>query len=55
MNAQQFLEYFRQLPPSTQMVLIVFVLVIIVIVIVFPGAGTNMITFLMGIKMLMGR
>jgi len=50
MNAQQFLEYFRQLPPSTQIVLIFFVLVIIVMVVVDPSAGTNVITFLLGSK-----
>lgn len=55
MNAQQFLEYFRQLSPSTQIAMIVFVLVIMMVVVVFPAAGTNLITFLLGIKMLIGR
>ncbi len=55
MNVQQFLEYFRQLPPSTQIAVIVVVLVILVVVVVFPAAGTNIITFLLGLKMLIGR
>ena len=55
MNVQQFLEYFRQLPPSTQIAVIVGVLVIIVGISLFPATGTNIITFLLGLKMLFGR
>jgi len=55
MNVQQLLEYFQHLPPSTQLAVIVGVLIIIVGVALFPASGTNLITFLLGLKMLLGR
>jgi hypothetical protein len=55
MTVQQLLEYFRRLPPSTQIAVIVGILVIIVGVAAFPTTGTNIITFLLGLKMLLGR
>jgi hypothetical protein len=55
MNIQRLLEYFRHLPPSTQLAVIVGGLVILVSIALFPAAGTNIITFLLGLKMLLGR
>lgn len=55
MNVQQFLDYFRQLPASTQVAVVVFALVFAVLLVVFPAAGTTLITFLLGLKMLIGR
>jgi hypothetical protein len=55
MNLQQLLDYFRQLPSSTQIAVIVGVLIIIVGITLYPAAGTNLVTFLLGLKMLVGR
>lgn len=55
MNTQQLLEYFRRLPSSMQLAIVVGLLIILVGIALFPAAGTNIITFLLGLKMLSGR
>ncbi len=55
MNPKQLVEDFQQLSPATQVALVVFALVVIVLLVVFPAAGTTLITFLVGLKMLLGR
>ena len=52
MSVRQLVEDFKQLPPATQVALVVFVLLVVVLLVFFPAAGTSMITFLVALKML---
>jgi hypothetical protein len=55
MRLKELLEQFQHLSPMTQVALIALVLIVLVLVIVFPQAGNSIITFLLGLKMLVGR
>jgi hypothetical protein len=52
MSVKQLVEDFQQLPPATQVALVVFMLLVVVLVVFFPAAGTSIITFLVALKML---
>lgn len=52
MSLKQGGEHFKQLPPATQVALIVCMLVIVVLLVVYPTAGTSIITFLVALNML---
>ncbi len=52
MNLKQAFEEFKQFPPATQLVLIVFALIMMVLLVIFPTAGTSIMTFLVALKML---
>jgi hypothetical protein len=52
MSVRQLVEDFQQLPPATQVALVVFVLLVVVLLVFFPAAGTSIITFLVALKML---
>jgi cell division protein FtsW (lipid II flippase) len=55
MGLKQDVEHFKQLPPVTQVALVVFALVVVVLLVVYPAAGTSLITFLVALKMLLTR
>ena len=50
MNLKQTLEELRQLPPATQVALVLFVLVLVILLAVFPTMGTSILAFLVALK-----
>jgi hypothetical protein len=55
MNLKQLVEDFQQLSPALQVALLAFALMIVVLLVFFPAAGTSIITFLIGLKMLVSK
>lgn len=52
MDYKHWFEEFKQLPSLTQIALMVFVLVMVLLLVTFPTSGTNIIAFLVALKML---
>lgn len=52
MSPKLSLEQFKQLSPVTQIALIMSITVIVVLFAFFPAVGTNIVTFLIALKML---
>jgi hypothetical protein len=55
MNIKQTLEELKQLPPATQIAVILFALVLLVLLAVIPTLGTSIIAFLVALKTLTTR
>jgi len=52
MSVKQLVEDFQQLPPATQVALVVFILLVVVLVVFLPAAGASIVTFMVTLKML---
>lgn len=50
MNLKQTLEELKQLPPATQVVLVLVVLALVLLLAVVPTMGTNILAFLVALK-----
>ncbi len=55
MHLKEVLEEFKQLPPATQVVIILVVLGLFVLLVLVPTAGTSILAFLVAIKALTTR
>jgi hypothetical protein len=50
MNLKQSLEELKQLPPATQVVLVIFALVVLLLLAFVPTMGTSVLAFLVALK-----
>lgn len=55
MHLKELLEEFKQLPPTTQVVLVLAALVLLVLLAIVPTLGTSILTFLVALKTLTTR
>lgn len=52
MSPKLSIEQFKQLSPATQIALVTSITVIVVLLAFFPAVGTNIVTFLIALKIL---
>lgn len=55
MHLKDLLEELKQLPPATQVVVVLLALGVLVLLVLVPTAGTNILTFLVALKTLTTR